>query len=332
MDQSTDDSTQRVVRTLAAQHAEHTTIVYHHLEVAGLSRAYNAGFRATTSQIVACTDDDVIVHRDWIRAIERAFATDDRLGALYGQVKCPESLRDVGPEMIVPALTWTERLRLFHTERNYKVWGMGANMAIRRRAFDAIGGFDELMGGGAPLRSSQDFDFSLRLYRGGWAVLLDPDVQVDHYGARRADQWSATEEAYGIGDGAFYGKHVRCRDLMALRMLVKVMSQCVAKSAYHSIRQRKVVPLSVYAKSLVTGLRGRCPFRRRPRSAPVCRERSGPIQRQRGERRRGRRPASLTGRPGATRSAANEPQPGVVDVHKRRIEHLQTGVGDATVA
>ena len=183
MDQSTDDSTQRVVRTLAAQHAEHTTIVYHHLEVAGLSRAYNAGFRATTSQIVACTDDDVIVHRDWIRAIERAFATDDRLGALYGQVKCPESLRDVGPEMIVPALTWTERLRLFHTERNYKVWGMGANMAIRRRAFDAIGGFDELMGGGAPLRSSQDFDFSLRLYRGGWAVLLDPDVQVDHYGA-----------------------------------------------------------------------------------------------------------------------------------------------------
>jgi glycosyltransferase involved in cell wall biosynthesis len=45
MDQSTDDSTQRVVRTLAAQHAEHTTIVYHHLDVAGLSRAYNAGFR-----------------------------------------------------------------------------------------------------------------------------------------------------------------------------------------------------------------------------------------------------------------------------------------------
>ena len=36
---------------------------------------------------------------------------------------------------------------------------------------------------------------------------------------------------------------------------MKVMSQCVAKSAYHSIRQRKVVPLSVYAKSLVTGLR-----------------------------------------------------------------------------
>lgn len=255
MDQSTDDSTERVVRSLTAQHPDRMTIVYHHLEVAGLSRAYNAAFRATTSEIVACTDDDVIVHRDWIRTIERDFAADDRLGALYGQVMCPESLLDVGPEMVVPALTWTERLRLFQADRNYKVWGMGANMAIRRRAFDAIGGFDELMGGGAPLRSSQDFDFSLRLYRGGWAVLLDPEVKVNHYGARRADQWSATEKAYGIGDGAFYGKHVRCRDLMALRMLVKVMSQCVAKSAYHSIRQRKVVPLSVYAKSLVTGLR-----------------------------------------------------------------------------
>jgi GT2 family glycosyltransferase len=255
MDQSTDDGTERVVSALGAQHSERTTIVYHHLEVAGLSRAYNAAFQATTSQVVACTDDDVIVHRDWIRTIERAFAADDRLGALYGQVICPESLRDVGPEMIVPALTWTERQRLFHADRNYKVWGMGANMAIRRKAFDAIGGFDELMGGGAPLRSSQDYDFSLRMYRRGWAVLLDPEVRVDHYGARRADQWSATEHAYGIGDGAFYGKHVRCRDLMALRMLLKVMSQCVAKSAYHSIRQRKVVPLSVYTKSLVKGLR-----------------------------------------------------------------------------
>ena len=74
----------------------------------------------------------------------------------------------------------------------------------------------------APLRSSQDFDFALRVYRAGFAVLLDPAVKVDHYGARTKAQWPGTLVAYGIGDGAFYGKHVRCRDPLAAWLLCPV--------------------------------------------------------------------------------------------------------------
>jgi glycosyltransferase involved in cell wall biosynthesis len=255
MDQSSDDSTRDVVVTLQRNLADRCAIHYHHLEQPGLSRAYNAGFRVTDAPIVACTDDDVVVPADWLTRISRSFDADAQVGLLYGQVLVPPSLTPVDPETIVPTLEWTEKQRLHRSDHNFKIWGMGANMAVRREVMGATGGFDEMMGGGAPLRSSQDFDFALRVYRVGFAVLLDPEVTVDHYGARTTAQWPGTLVAYGIGDGAFYGKHVRCRDPLAAWLLLKKIAYVIAKIGTDSVRDRKPVGLSIYGRNLFRGLR-----------------------------------------------------------------------------
>ena len=255
MDQSTNTDTEAVVARLRTELADRCTIHYHHLDQAGLSRAYNAGFRVTDAPVVACTDDDVVVPSNWLTTIAAAFDNDSEVGLLYGQVLVPASLAHVPKGTIVPSLVWTDRERLHEAKHNFKVWGMGANMAIRREAMDAVGGFDEIMGGGAPLRSSQDFDFALRVYRAGYAVLLDPDVQVDHYGARTADQWPGTLVAYGIGDGAFFGKHMRCRDLLVSSLFVRKVARLFAKSAYDAGRNRRVPKLDDYGRNIFTGLK-----------------------------------------------------------------------------
>jgi glycosyltransferase involved in cell wall biosynthesis len=256
MDQSTTDQTKRMVEALATRLAEKCAIVYHHLDKAGLSRAYNAGMRACDGELIACTDDDVIVPKDWLARIARAFADDPDAGLLFGQVCVPESLSaEVKNGLIVPALTWEKRERLFRKDGNFKVWGMGANMAIRRTLLDRVRGFDEALGGGATLRSSQDFDFAYRTYHFGMAVLLEPDVTVDHYGTRTQEQWPATEKNYGIGDGAFYSKHIRCGDWLALRLFLGKLLRCHAKSVYLSIRRRRYVPVTDYDKYLWTGMR-----------------------------------------------------------------------------
>src|SRR6185369_10582144 len=148
--------------------------------------------------VVACTDDDVIVPKDWLTQIARAFDEDPEVGLLYGQVLIPESLKEVEKNgtLIVPHLPIERRERLGKGQP-FKVFGMGANMAIRRSAFELVGGFDEALGGGGPLRSSQDFDFAFRMYRFGRAILLAPEVKVDHYGSRTHDQWVGTMKAYG---------------------------------------------------------------------------------------------------------------------------------------
>src|SRR5262249_48988804 len=147
------------------------------------------------------------------------FRGDSQAGLVYGQVLIPECLADeVAQGAIVPALPIGRSERLCKPGR-FKVLGMGANMAISRTLLNRVQGFDEALGGGGPLRSSQDFDFAYRTYLAGMAILLVPEIRVDHYGLRTPAQWPATLEAYGIGDGAFYGKHVRCGDLRACWLL-----------------------------------------------------------------------------------------------------------------
>lgn len=254
MDQSTNDKTRVIVEELAKRFVDKCAVNYHFLDKAGLSRAYNAGVRVSAGEIVACTDDDVIVPSDWLTQIERAFASDSEAGLLYGQVLIPQSLVQAEKDgLIVPHLSIERRQRLIKGA-GFRVFGMGANMALRRSASARVGGFDEALGGGGPLRSSQDFDFAYRVYNAGMAILLVPEVKVDHYGTRTAEQWPATMVAYGIGDGAFYAKHIRCADPFALYLLGKVLARTAA-SHMKSLVLKQKLKNDVYTPNLLNGIR-----------------------------------------------------------------------------
>jgi hypothetical protein len=109
-----------------------------------------------------------------------------------------------------------------------------------------------MLGGGGPLRSSQDFDFQYRAYVAGATVLLCPEVKVDHYGFRSNAQWPATLRAYGVGDGAFYWKHVRCGDLFALGLLARRLGRMVAREALNGIRHKP--SMAEYLRSCFAGI------------------------------------------------------------------------------
>lgn len=159
----------------------------------------------------------------------KAFQDDANVALLYGQVCVPKSLEESVKEgIIVPALTFTEREQILRG-KPFKVFGMGANMAIRRSLLKEVEGFDEALGGGGPLRSAQDYDFAYRTYLTGKTILLEPNVWVDHYGTRTQDQWPLTLKNYGIGDGAFYAKHIRCGDTQAMWLFLKIYLRSKAR-------------------------------------------------------------------------------------------------------
>ncbi len=259
MDQSTNTLTRDIVQGLAKRFETKCRIHYHFLEKAGLSRAYNAGMRVSDGEVIACTDDDVIVPSNWLTLIARAMKDDPQVGLLYGQVLVPKGLKEgsaAGTE--VPALTFSRRERLAKGH-GFKVFGMGANMAIRRTLLDRVGGFDEALGGGGPLRSSQDFDFAFRTYRFGMAILLAPEVTVDHYGTRTQAQWPDTLKNYGIGDGAFYSKHIRCGDPLALWLFLKLVFIGRAKQIRYLLKERRWRD-DPYGAHLLTGVRDAAKF------------------------------------------------------------------------
>lgn len=226
VDQSRDEETRRVVQE--AQGCG-PIVRYVHLATPGLSRAYNAGVHETRSDILAFTDDDVTAPPNWLRSIATAFAAHPAVGLVYGQVLIPpEYVGREGLDGVTPGLPIPER-RVLDRRHGFRVFGMGANFAARRTLFDRVGGFDEVLGGGGPLQSSQDFDFMYRVFRSGESTLLEPDVVVHHYGFRSSTEWPATIRSYGIGVGGFCLKHVRMGDPYAAMLLCRFVGGTAAR-------------------------------------------------------------------------------------------------------
>lgn len=256
VDQSTDGRTGDIVRALQA---EHPNLRYLHTEKAGLSRAYNIGIRETTGEILAFTDDDCVAPTDWISNVVTAFQAETDAELMYGQVLLPTSLADRPDD--VPTLSIPEAWRQNRRVAPFQVYGMGANFAARRSLFNRIGLFDEILGGGGPLKSSQDFDLQYRAYIAGVTTTYRPEVKLDHYGLRTLEQWPATHVAYGTGDGAFYTKHARCGDLYALRLLVTLLLRLGFREALYQLRIRRTFSRGLYLKGFLAGVRASFGFR-----------------------------------------------------------------------
>jgi len=251
VDQSTDGRTGDVVRGLAEQHPN---LRYLHTDKAGLSRAYNIGIRETTADILAFTDDDCVAPSDWLDSIVAAFAAEPEAELMYGQVLLPAALADKADEG--PTLPITTPWRLNRRRAPFQLYGMGANFAARRSLFQRIGLFDEILGGGGPLKSSQDYDLQYRAYIAGVTTAYRPDVRIDHYGYRSPEQWQAVDHAYGTGDGAFYCKHARCGDRYALRLLVEQVVKISFREALHVSGIRRRYSRARYLRGYLAGIVG----------------------------------------------------------------------------
>ena len=210
IDQSTSDATRLELEPMMK---DDQRLRYHHSELPGLSRAYNTSVAVTSGELLAFTDDDCVVPNDWIESIAAAFEAESDADLLYGQVLPVE--RNDDDRKLTPWLPLDRTERIGPDDERFRVIGMGANFAARRRLFDRVGGFDEILGGGGPLRSSQDYDMAYRAFRANRVIILRPEVQIRHDGRREMEEWPALNAAYGIGDGAFYSKHIRCRDPLA---------------------------------------------------------------------------------------------------------------------
>jgi hypothetical protein len=137
----------------------------------GPAGARNAGARRATGDLLVFVDSDVLVHPDALARLRAAFARDDGLVAVFGSYDDRVATRGVVSGF---------RNLLHHVvhqrsagEANSFWAGLGA---VRRDAFDAVGGFDEAR---YPRPSIEDIELGARLATQG-RILLDPRVQGTH--------------------------------------------------------------------------------------------------------------------------------------------------------
>jgi glycosyltransferase involved in cell wall biosynthesis len=159
------------------------------------SAARNLGWRAASHPLVAFTDDDCRPAPDWAAATVHALID---LSAVCGQV-----LAEGDGHLSV--LETTDPVD-YAAADDPALLGHGANLAVRRDALEAVGGWDERLGPGTRGPGAEDKDLLLRLLHAGFAAGYRPEPVVRHLQWRSRRKALKAELGYGRGAGALAAK------------------------------------------------------------------------------------------------------------------------------
>ncbi len=250
VDQSDDDRTAERLRPTVKADAR---LTYLPSATRGASRARNLGAAHARGDVVAFLDDDCTAPLDWIGSIVAAFERHPDVDLLYGQVRRARALE--GQDGVVPTLEFDAPRRVSRSQ-GFEIVGMSANLAVRRDRLERLGGFDALLGPGSGSAGGEDFDFEYRALLDGATLLLEPSVVVDHFGRRDSTEWPRLLHAYGLGDGAFYAKHIRCGDSVASRALAIRLLRLGAREALNTTGLRRRPSQAPYLRGCVEGMLG----------------------------------------------------------------------------
>jgi len=147
----------------------------------GLSLARNTGVRAARHDVVAIVDDDLYFEPGWLGRIAQPFRESAEVACAGGKIL---PLFEAGrPGWATDDLlaVWATRLGDVRRTIRYPEHPYGANMAVRKRVFEALGGFDTRLGRKpGSLRSNGETEFFLRVSRAGLTIVYEPAAVVHH--------------------------------------------------------------------------------------------------------------------------------------------------------
>lgn len=144
----------------------------------GKARALNRALERSTAPLLAFVDDDEVVTPEWVRSLLAFCGARPEYDAGVGSVLPPPSFTD---PVLRERLDWYRTIAFF--DGGPAVHDMdtlyGGNMVVRRRIFEAIGGFDERLGPGAQ-GGWEDIDLARRLLAAGFRIGYMPGTAVYH--------------------------------------------------------------------------------------------------------------------------------------------------------
>jgi glycosyltransferase involved in cell wall biosynthesis len=179
----------------------------------GLDWARNRAIDEARGDVIAYTDDDVVVDSGWAGALKRAFRDAPDASAVTGLV-LPFELETRAQQLFeeyggfgrgfvrrVYGVDESQGERAVAMHGGTGKFGTGANMAFRRSIFADIGGFDPALDVGTVTNGGGDLDMFFRILREGHTLVYEPAALVRH--RHRRDQAALVRQIQNNGIG-FY--------------------------------------------------------------------------------------------------------------------------------
>jgi len=180
------DATERMAKSM------HPKFRYVREPRPGLDWARNRAIIEARGEIIAFTDDDVIVDQGWVSALAAVFTQNPDVMAVTGLVVPYEletdaqilfEMHGLGGfgrgfcrqwKRIVPGITLSWK--------DLGTWelGTGANMSFRRTVFNKVGAFDPALDVGTITNGGGDLEMFFRVLKEGHAFVYEPRAIVRH--------------------------------------------------------------------------------------------------------------------------------------------------------
>lgn len=179
--------------TVAAVRAAWPDIAVLAVDNLGFGQAANRGIAATTAPTVVVSNADTVFSDGAAAALGTFLDRHADVGAVGPLVRYPDGRLQLSARafpsigtaighalfgLINPDNRWTRAYRLTdwdHASERDVDWLSGCCVALRREAFDAVGGFDP-----AYFMFVEDVDLCWRLGEAGWRVVFSPVAEVVH--------------------------------------------------------------------------------------------------------------------------------------------------------
>jgi len=162
----------------------------------GPAAARNAGAQAAIGDVLVFTDSDCVPEADWLERLLAGF-TDETIAGVGGSY-------GIRNDSSLLARIIHEEIVLRHQRFRDRVDFLGSfNVAYRRDAFEAAGGFDESFA----RASGEDNDLAYRLHDNGGTLRFIADARVAHYHPTRLLPYLRTQMRHGFWRMRLYAKH-----------------------------------------------------------------------------------------------------------------------------
>lgn len=142
----------------------------------GKCRVQNEALRRASGALIAFLDDDLAVAPDYVEQVERFFTEHPEFAAMKGRIAPAEDPKaKAGARWVYLDLPLVD-----HGDQVIEVRGvMGANMAFRAAALEAVGPFDERLGPGAG-GHEEETEMSARMRAAGLQIGYAPRATAYH--------------------------------------------------------------------------------------------------------------------------------------------------------
>ena len=196
--------------------------------VRGLSRARNVGASASTNDIIAFIDDDMIASVDWLHALISGFV-DEKVGAVTGPMLSVD-LQDadaVTLQLATQLAPWGGIN--FQLDGSSHQWfersnfgGVGdGNFAIRKSVFEKIGRFDERLGRGEVIDSCEEHYAFFKIIENGYKISYVSQAIVFHSSKCPTASYLQQQVATTVAFAAFLAWHHPKYFVRVIRFLIE---------------------------------------------------------------------------------------------------------------